>query len=266
MLARDLLEHPDELLADHLALVLGIGDARELLQEPVRRLHVDERHLEMPAERLLDLVGLVLAVQAVIDEDARQLISDRPMHEQRRDRRVDAARERAEHLGVADLIADRVDGALDDVRRRPVGQQPARRRRGTASGRSRPFGVCATSGWNCTAYSPRSGSSIDGDRDRVGVRRDTEARPARARRRRRDSSRPARVGRRSRSSTPGSSTVSVVPPVLALSGRRDLAAERLGHQLVPVADAEDRHAQVEDPRIDARAHPPRTRTPGRRRG
>ena len=24
-----------------------------------------------------------------------------------------------------------------------------------------PFGVCATSGWNCTANSPRSGSSIE---------------------------------------------------------------------------------------------------------
>ena len=64
------------------------GEPRE---EPVRGLHVHERHLEVPAERLLDLLGLALAVQAVVDEHARELVADRPVHEERRHRGVDAA-------------------------------------------------------------------------------------------------------------------------------------------------------------------------------
>ena len=108
MLARDLLEDADELLADPPPLVLGVDHAREPAEEPILRLHVDERHAEVPAERLLDLFGLALAQQPGVDEHARQLVADRPVDEQRRDGRVDAAGERAEHLGPPDLGADRV--------------------------------------------------------------------------------------------------------------------------------------------------------------
>ena len=55
------------------------------------RLHVDERHLEVAAERLDHLLGLALPEQAVVDEDARQLVADRLVDEQRRDGGVDAA-------------------------------------------------------------------------------------------------------------------------------------------------------------------------------
>ena len=56
---------------------------------------MDERDVEVLAERLDHLLGLVLAQQSVVDEDARELLADRLVHEQRRDGRVDAARERA---------------------------------------------------------------------------------------------------------------------------------------------------------------------------
>ena len=52
--------------------------------------------MEVAAEGLDDLLGLVLAQQAVVDEDARQLVADRLVDEQRRDGRVDAAGERAQ--------------------------------------------------------------------------------------------------------------------------------------------------------------------------
>ena len=84
VLARDLLEDADELLADRLALGLGIGHPGELREEPVLGLHVDERHVEVPRERLLDLLGLPLAVQPVVDEHAGQLVADRAVDEQRR--------------------------------------------------------------------------------------------------------------------------------------------------------------------------------------
>ena len=89
--ARLLLEDADELLADDLALLLGIVDAREPREEALLRLHVHERHVEVAVERLDDLLRLVLAQQAVVDEDARELVADRLVHEQRRDGGVDAA-------------------------------------------------------------------------------------------------------------------------------------------------------------------------------
>ena len=51
---------------------------------------VHERHVEVLPERLHDLCRLVLAQEAVVDEDARQLLADRLVDEERSDRRVDA--------------------------------------------------------------------------------------------------------------------------------------------------------------------------------
>jgi hypothetical protein len=118
--APDLLEHPDELLADRFALDLGVGDAGELREEPVLGLHVHERHVEMPSERLLDLVWLPLPVESVIDEHTGQLVADRPVNEQRGDGGVDAATQGTQHLGVADLLADPVHLLVDDVGRGPI--------------------------------------------------------------------------------------------------------------------------------------------------
>ena len=122
-LARLVLEDADELLADPLALLLRIGDAGEPREEALLRLDVDERHVEAVAERLDDLRGLVLAQQAVVDEDARELVADRLVHEQRRDGAVDAAGERAEHALAPDLRADPLDLLLDHRRRRPRGRR-----------------------------------------------------------------------------------------------------------------------------------------------
>jgi hypothetical protein len=55
----------------------------------------------------------------VIDEDAGQLVTDGLVHEGRGHRRVDPAGETADHLLVADLLADPGDLVLDDVAGRP---------------------------------------------------------------------------------------------------------------------------------------------------
>ncbi len=54
-------------------------------------------------EDALDLLRLVLAQQAVVDEDAVEPIADRAVHERRGDRGIDAAREAADHVRAADL-------------------------------------------------------------------------------------------------------------------------------------------------------------------
>ena len=129
-LRRLLLEDADELGADRLALGLGVGDAGELLEEALLGVDGDERDLELVAERGDDLLALVLAHEAVVDEHARQLVADRAVDEQRRDARVDAARQAADDLAVADLrrgcarsaprrsiAADQVRSAAADVAR-----------------------------------------------------------------------------------------------------------------------------------------------------
>ena len=68
-----------------------------LREEPLLRLDVDERDVEGAVEHLDHLLGLALAQQAVVDEDAGELVADGLVHEQRGDRAVDAAGERAEH-------------------------------------------------------------------------------------------------------------------------------------------------------------------------
>ena len=87
----DLLEDADERLADDLALALGVGDVVERLDEPVGRLHVHEIDLELAPERLLHLLGLVHPQQAGVDEDAREPVAHRLVHEGGGDGRVDAA-------------------------------------------------------------------------------------------------------------------------------------------------------------------------------
>ena len=95
-----LLEDADEILADPPSLLLRVADALEAGEEPVGGVDVDELDVEMVAERLDDPRRLVLAQEAVVDEDAGQLVADRPVHEQRRHRRVDAAREATEHAAL----------------------------------------------------------------------------------------------------------------------------------------------------------------------
>ena len=116
---RLLLEDADELLAHAAPLLLRIGDAFEPREKALLRVDVHERDVEVALEGLHHLRRLVLAQEAVVDEDAGQLVADRLVDEQRRDRRVDPAGERAEHALATDLRADPLDLLLDHRRRRP---------------------------------------------------------------------------------------------------------------------------------------------------
>src|SRR3546814_3093215 len=70
-LRRLLLEDVDEGAADDLALALGIVDALQLAEEELAGVAVHQRDVVVMAEQLDHLPGLVLAQQAVVDEDAR---------------------------------------------------------------------------------------------------------------------------------------------------------------------------------------------------
>ena len=96
-----------------LRFISGSSTPASCVEEALACIDVHERHAEVVAELAHDLLALALAHQPVVDEDAGQLIADRAVHEQRRDGAVDAAREAAEHLLVADLGADALDLLLD---------------------------------------------------------------------------------------------------------------------------------------------------------
>ena len=114
------LEDADELAADDLALLLGVADAGERLEEALLGLD----HVQVDArggdEVALDLLGLALAQQAVVDEHAGEAVPDRTLYDGRGHRRVDTTGQPADRpSGVTDLLADALDLLLDDVHHRP---------------------------------------------------------------------------------------------------------------------------------------------------
>ena len=244
-----LLEDADELAADDLALLLRVLDAGEELEEPVLRLHVDERHVEVLAERLHHLLGLVLAQEPVVDEHTRELVADRLVHDQRRDRRVHAAGERAEDALGADLPADAVDLLLDDRRRRP---RRARARDYEKEVLQHLHPVLRVHDFGMELHAVHASRFVleRGDGSRVGARRDGRsfgrgddgvavAHPDRLLGR--------KVARERAALHPEGCS-----PELGRARPVDAAAEVERHQLRAVADAERRDPELEDARVDAR--------------
>ena len=75
-------------------------------------------------EILLDLFGLPLTQESVVDEDTGQLRPDGPLHQRRGDGRVHTSGQRTKHPAVPHLGADVRDGLVDHVLGGPVGGQP----------------------------------------------------------------------------------------------------------------------------------------------
>ena len=97
----------------------GSDDPRQLGEETLLGLHVNQRDVEVAAEGLLHILALVLAHEAVVDEDAGELVADGLVGEEGGYRRVHPAGKPAHHLLVAHLAADALHGLLDDGSRRP---------------------------------------------------------------------------------------------------------------------------------------------------
>ena len=114
------LERPDELLAHHPSLGLGIGDAGQGGEELVGRVHAHKVDAEVAGEGLLHLVGLILTQQARVHQHAREPIADGPVHECGGHRGVHAAGQTADGQTVADLVPDGRDRGIDDRVHRPA--------------------------------------------------------------------------------------------------------------------------------------------------
>ena len=109
----------------------------------------DQTHSHVALERLDNLLGFALAQQAVVDEHARELIADGPVDQRRSHSRVDPAAQAANHLTVAHLLADRLSASTIRFAAVQSGRQPQMSSTKLCS-IALPWGVCCTSGWNCT--------------------------------------------------------------------------------------------------------------------
>ncbi len=118
-LARLLLEDVDKQVADDLAFLFRIGRPFEGLEKTLLRIDADHLDTHMLREGSHHLIALVQAQQTIIDEDAGQLIADRPVQQGGYHRRVDTAGKTQHHLGVTHLLADLADALLDDLARSP---------------------------------------------------------------------------------------------------------------------------------------------------
>ena len=98
------------------------AQAGERREEPLARVDRHEPHAGRRHVVLLDLLALLRPEQAVVDEDADQLVPDRLVHEGSSNSRVDPARETADHATRAHLRADALDLLGDDVAAVPVGR------------------------------------------------------------------------------------------------------------------------------------------------
>ena len=114
------VEDLDELAADNLALLFRVGHALERREESIRRIDSNDVDAQVLGERVHDLVALMMAQQAVVDEDADELVADRLVQQRGHDRRVDAAGQSEQYLAVAHLVAHGVDSVSDDVPGIPV--------------------------------------------------------------------------------------------------------------------------------------------------
>ncbi len=244
------LERPDELAADDLALALGVGDACERLEERVLGVDGDQLGARRGDEVALYLSPLARAQQPVVDEHARQPVTDRALHQRRGDRRVDAAGQAADRAAVTDLAAHLLDQRVGDVGSRPrradtgeLVQEPAQHllavrrvqhlgvvlharepaRRGPRT--PRPAPRC----WWPTTSKP-SGASVTASPWLIHT---------------------GWVAGRSECSSPASDA-QLGAAVLAGAGARHGTAERLRHRLESVADAEHRNVEVEQRGVELR--------------
>ena len=107
------LEHVDEQAADGLALGLRVADAVERAEEQVAAPRRGRAGCcSGRGTGVTTSSASPCAHQAVIDEDAGELVADRLVDQHRGDGRIDAAGQPADHPALADLRADLRDRLL----------------------------------------------------------------------------------------------------------------------------------------------------------
>ncbi|MPM59468.1 hypothetical protein SDC9_106310 [bioreactor metagenome] len=245
-------EDAHEFGADDLALGFGIAHAGELVEEAVGGVDVDQLHVEVVAEELLHPVRLVFAQQPVVHENAGQPVADGLVDQRRRDARIDAAGKAEDHPFFPDPGADFAHRAFDIGLHGPVAGTAADTvaevgQNGFAVGRMHHFGMELDAVELALCDRDRAEFGVAGGRQHFegGVRRGGHFVAVRHP----DLNFPGQSGEKL-------AAVAGDPEhgfaIFARGAGLNLAAEREGHDLEPVTDAEHWNAELENGRIALR--------------
>ena len=139
-----LIENLNEGMADDLTLLLRIIHTLQAGKETFGSVHDSKIEIQVVTEKMADLLDFVLTQQAVVHEDAVQVLAYGPVQEHSHDSGIDAAGKSADDLTVANLGGHFLHHAIDKGRHGPV-----RHRKLLIM--VVPRTVWCTSGWNCTA-------------------------------------------------------------------------------------------------------------------
>ena len=104
-----------ELGTNQAALHLWLGNASQKLCIAFLCVNVNQRHVELLAEDLLNHLWLTLAEHAVVHKYAGQLIANSAMDKSCDNRRVNAAGKRQNDAAIANLLANLLHLLLNDV-------------------------------------------------------------------------------------------------------------------------------------------------------
>ncbi len=245
------LEHADELLADDLALALRLGDACQLAEVALTGIHADKVDIKVRvagAEHCADFFLLVLAQQAVVHEHAGQLLAHGLCQHGGQHGRIHAAGQCTQHLAVADLLAQSLDVVLHEGVHLPVAGAAADVvhevvQHLLALGSVQHFRVeldriqaLLSVLCRCHRAVDRVGRDLEAGRSLLDVV--IVAHPA------------DRGGLNIREHLAAVVHEDLSLAVLALRCAADVTAQQMHHQLAAVADAQHRHAPVEDLGVD----------------
>ncbi len=250
-----------------LRLTSGSVTPASAARNSLGRVDVHQRNVVVAAEQRDHLVGFGEPQQPVVDEHAGELLADRLVDQHRRDRRVDAAREPADHPALADLGADLLDRLLLEGAHGPVALAAGDLAHEVAQERGAVRRVHDLE----VELGGVELARLVGDHGDRRVRRGADHAEALR-----------RLGHAVAVAHPHRIALALAPhPLeqrrilghrhlgaaeLAVVAALDRAAELLRHRLLAVADAEHRHAGLVDRRPAPAARPGRAPRPARPRG
>ena len=199
------------------------------------------------AEKLLDFLRLVLPHEAVVNKHAGELVGDGADEQRGDDRGIHAAGEAAQHAAGADLRAEGRHRLGDEILRLPTGDAAADLAEEIAQHR-RPADGVAHLGVELHAVEAPRGVAHGRDRRVVAGGQDLKAG--------RDLLDAVAVahprlagGVDARQQRAGLGDLNLGEAILAPLAGMDLAAQQMGHELVPVADPEDRNPGLQNARV-----------------
>ena len=110
-------KYVDELFADDVSLLFGVGDTCEFVKEAVYCVDIDEVRVHLVAENSDDLLGLAFAKKAVVNVNGNQLLADCLDQKCGYYRGINTSGQCQQYLVIADLRAELFDLLVDECLR-----------------------------------------------------------------------------------------------------------------------------------------------------